>query len=465
MIAKRLLFLGLVIILIDSGKTEEPSTTLFNWINYIQSLPTPIYSPDPFDSKPCFDDVDEIQHWNEDGILSGVLSNGSVLQISTNDIDIKKASGNATLTNGDFEIDGYFTNGCFKGLVRYYRIYDTDYIGEGRKIVKALIGITYMKERGIPYSGSTWRFLRGTLEPDLFAYMIMSGENIDGARTPISSEDYKNMFSGGNVIMLYPDFQTAMQGKFYQGDLVEGKLVTIPEVIQNYEGLMEIVTSKPFGELYKRDVASHKKFSIQPFLKDPYEAKNCEIRRSIIENAGDGVFSKRFLKNGTAIGYFKGVKLREKDIEPITIWNVFTGSLDRSKYLIQYGENDEYLDVPEEYGKVSQYNATTAHKVNHSRKPNAGYFDCNHPRFGEVLCLYTQKDLVEGDELFVKYAITISRDTVDRMLKAGFLASRMYTGKSKDEMQKSFKPYVKMLTNFNNEHPIQEIIEDMLGFH
>ena len=58
-------------------------------------------------------------------------------------------------------------------------------------------------------------------------------------------------------------------------------------------------------------------------------------------------------------------------------------------YLVEIGENDDYLDVPPQFWSWSRYQASTGHKINHSKKPNGGYTECVHPRFGRILCLVT----------------------------------------------------------------------------
>ena len=63
----------------------------------------------------------------------------------------------------------------------------------------------------------------------------------------------------------------------------------------------------------------------------------------------------------------------------------------RSVYLVEIGEHDDYLDVPPQFWSWSGYQASTGHKINHSKKPNGGYTECVHPRFGRILCLVTLK--------------------------------------------------------------------------
>jgi hypothetical protein len=63
-----------------------------------------------------------------------------------------------------------------------------------------------------------------------------------------------------------------------------------------------------------------------------------------------------------------------------------------SVYLVELGDengSDMFLDIPETSADWKKYQASAGHKANHSKNPNAAYTECQHPRFGKILCLYT----------------------------------------------------------------------------
>ena len=86
------------------------------------------------------------------------------------------------------------------------------------------------------------------------------------------------------------------------------------------------------------------------------------------------------------VSYFNGVRLHKSDV---FTWNPFKKA---SVYLVEtsdeYG-NDIVLDIPPELARWDKYQATTGHKVNHAKKANSAYTECEHPIYGKVLCLYT----------------------------------------------------------------------------
>ena len=93
--------------------------------------------------------------------------------------------------------------------------------------------------------------------------------------------------------------------------------------------------------------------------------------------------------NNTIVSYFNGVHLREKDVFSV---NYKTGAIsNKSPYLIELGEDDEYLDVPKELSSTDNYIASTGHKVNHMKDANGVFDECTHPRFGRIHCLVSTR--------------------------------------------------------------------------
>ena len=88
----------------------------------------------------------------------------------------------------------------------------------------------------------------------------------------------------------------------------------------------------------------------------------------------------------TVVAYFNGIRLTRSDVFS---WNPFKKA---SVYLVETTDlegNEIFLDIPQKYASWKKYKASAGHKVNHSKTPNAGYTECEHPVFGKILCLYT----------------------------------------------------------------------------
>ena len=57
------------------------------------------------------------------------------------------------------------------------------------------------------------------------------------------------------------------------------------------------------------------------------------------------------------------------------------------------------------------------------------------------------RDLDEGEELFVKYDITVDGDGLKSALKTALSLGQIFSGKSRREFVKEVKPYLKVLTS------------------
>ena len=90
----------------------------------------------------------------------------------------------------------------------------------------------------------------------------------------------------------------------------------------------------------------------------------------------------------------------------------------KSPYLVEIGEEDDFLDVPEKFASTEYYVASTGHKINHKRESNGRFEECLHPRFGWIHCFISNRvmlvDAWEGGELepphSTLFKIPITRD-------------------------------------------------------
>lgn len=185
-------------------------------------------------------------------------------------------------------------------------------------------------------------------------------------------------------------------------------------------------------------------------LRDPYEAKVVDVRPSSIPGAGMGVFAVKPLSSRTIVGYFNGVHRHRKE--------VFSSGED-SAYLVEGGLPNEMLDIPKEFTSWRNYQASTGHLINHDDDGNVDYKDCWHPRFGRILCVETVRDLDEGEELFVKYDITVDGDGLKSALKTALSLGQIFSGKSRREFAKEVKPYLKMVSDVVKKVKMKDLIK------
>ena len=99
----------------------------------------------------------------------------------------------------------------------------------------------------------------------------------------------------------------------------------------------------------------------------------------------------RSVPNNTVVSYFNGVRIKEP--------SVFSFSRKKSPYLVEIGEEDDFLDVPEEFSSTERYVASTGHKVNHKKESNGRFEECLHPRFGWIHCFISNRVRKESEFL------------------------------------------------------------------
>ena len=80
-------------------------------------------------------------------------------------------------------------------------------------------------------------------------------------------------------------------------------------------------------------------------------------------------------------------------------------------YKIMIESNDTYyIDLPLEVGRdTSLYRASLGHKVNHSFRPNCRYRRMQHPRWGEIVAIFSSRDIRAGEELLCNYGYEVDK--------------------------------------------------------
>ena len=206
-------------------------------------------------------------------------------------------------------------------------------------------------------------------------------------------------------VYLYPDLTCAISGDFEGGKLKSGKFgkvvgldfdeVGIP--IPKVQTLREDVS-------FTYDPSMSVCISRSPLVRDPYEHQNVYVANSKIEFAGEGLYAKRFLPAGTLVALFNGIRQRETG---------FTKKMHEfSDYRIGIGSGEVCLDIPDAYVGLDKYCATTGHKACHSFKPNSGFREFRHPRFGRIMSIVAESDIEPNQEVLVSYNYRIHQAPV-----------------------------------------------------
>ena len=131
----------------------------------------------------------------------------------------------------------------------------------------------------------------------------------------------------------------------------------------------------------------------------------------------------------------------------------------KSVYLVEIGEDDDYLDIPEDLTHWSNYQSSTGHKVNHAKEANSGYTECDHPRFGRILCLRTHRDLKSGSELFTKYDVAFDKQGMKDLLKTALNLGHLFSGKSKTDFVKQVKPYLEAASKMAGNMKFDDLVK------
>ena len=111
--------------------------------------------------------------------------------------------------------------------------------------------------------------------------------------------DDSGAFSGDNIIFIYPDFLTGIQGQFVDGELVWGLAVEIIGERCNL-GLKEIRVRR---SKHDPDVVWRQEMNIDqpalphyigqhPTVMDPFERKAVYVKQSSISEANEALFAR-----------------------------------------------------------------------------------------------------------------------------------------------------------------------------
>jgi len=199
-----------------------------------------------------------------------------------------------------------------------------------------------------------------------------------------------SQFSGNNIVYVYPDNRTALKGHFDKAEMVSSSFCEV--VWQTCSKTFMIVENlDPCKEIFEYSPATKILFCSSPLQSDPYEEQLVEVKDSLIVDAGQGLFAKKDVEQGTVISFYNGVRVDhdEDDTSP-------------SDYNIAFDTTHD-IDVPDDMARTETYKATLAHKACHSFDPNCDFEFYHHPRFGPIRCLVTTRRVAKYEEVTVNY--------------------------------------------------------------
>lgn len=179
---------------------------------------------------------------------------------------------------------------------------------------------------------------------------------------------------------LYPDLVHCLKSEYKDGKLVKGHFGVVVDVVFDQGIPVPKVKILDKATEYCQDISSSFCISRFPHLRDPMEHRRVFVDHSGIPYAGEGLFAKERIEEGSLIALFNGIRLRESFLSRTAKESTF------SSYKI--GLNRDFcLDITEKLSSLDNYSATLGHKACHSFTPNAEFRDLFHPRFGHIMSI------------------------------------------------------------------------------
>ncbi len=227
--------------------------------------------------------------------------------------------------------------------------------------------------------------------------------------------DSRGHVTGSDLAFIYPDGETALVGHF------EDKIMkaahwrdVISYGCDADTGLFRVTkfSEKKSDIVFRYEPPTNISFGggAPPGTPDPYEAKLVYTMQSSEPHGGDGVFAKKDIPSGRLVCFYS-LFLYRKPIET----RLFSSSCTRnitlsedtrrecSKYSLTILNHTE-IHLPPELDVPETKLANLGPKVNHHFKlHNAGYFEVEHPRWGLIQSVTSNKAIKKGDEVFTFY--------------------------------------------------------------
>ena len=220
-------------------------------------------------------------------------------------------------------------------------------------------------------------------------------------------------------VYLFPDYLTAVVGLFRDHVLVTGHVTRLSEACR--DGHVWSLSFDPIAASsppLTYSPPSHYSYGVSPTSGDPYEMRTVEVRRSTREAANQGLFTKRSVMSGEVLAFYSGLIINcDSSLRPLDRRELTDDEEhERNAYNIalDLGGDEENLciDIPPDMGgDVTKYNATLAHKVNHSFEPNSEFVLFSaHPVLGTIMAITALEDMEAGLEITVNYGYNFTAE-------------------------------------------------------
>jgi len=213
-------------------------------------------------------------------------------------------------------------------------------------------------------------------------------------------------------VYLYPDYFTAVVGMYQDHLLITGHVTYLQMACR--DGPVWSLQFQPV-EMTSRPLTysppSHYSYGGCSSQEDPYESRTVHVARSQKEAANQGLFTRRDVMSGEVLAFYSGYIINcESSLRALDRRELSDAEEhERNMYNIalDLGGDEENLciDIPPDMGgDVTKYNATLAHKVNHSFEPNSEFVLFSaHPVLGTIMAVTALEDLEAGQEVTVNY--------------------------------------------------------------
>ena len=303
---------------------------------------------------------------------------------------VREGMASIVLKNGDNYV-GNFRNGYLEGTVNETLTF-CDRENVQREVYYSK-GVRHGFYREILPGGQVWavgRFVNGRKDGVHWCWSR-------GNCFLVGSVDDDNKPHGDGIYYLYPDLTTTLCGDFTHGKMGTGSIVRLTGV--------QIECGIPIPQhrksenptTYTYDPSGARCISKTPLVRDPYEARYVYVAESGIEGAGEGLWAKTSLMAGQVCSLFNGVRQHH-------LWgsSAMTDNKPWSDYRIGC-QKDLDLDILPEHISTTNYRATLAHKTSTSFTPNCHFAQFWHPRFGLIMSIVADRDIMAGEEIFVCY--------------------------------------------------------------
>ena len=125
----------------------------------------------------------------------------------------------------------------------------------------------------------------------------------------------KGKLTGDNIAYVYPDYKTVLVGTFedkYMKSAFKSEILKV----HCKDGLLQLDFSvpDPNSQEYKYDPPSHVSMGAMWYVKDPMEEELIELKESVIEGAGQGIFAKEDIPAVKVAALYNGLIFDDKQL-------------------------------------------------------------------------------------------------------------------------------------------------------